>query len=149
MQLSGEEHFSQAQSEIWARLTDAEFLAKCLPEVESVQRDAAGLVVCRVRPGVSFLRGTVQVTLDIFDQQMPDSVRIRVHSKGIGSLAIVETAVELSAADTGTQLTWKAEIKELGGLLKPVSRGLITATSQKVIAAGWIEFRNSLTNHLS
>ena len=31
MQLSGDEHFGQNQTEIWARLTDAEFLARCLP----------------------------------------------------------------------------------------------------------------------
>ena len=145
MQLTGEEHFSQAQSEIWARLTDAEFLAKCLPKVESVQRDASGLLVCRIRPGLSFLRGTLKVTLDIFDQQMPDSVRIRVHSKGIGSLAIVETVVELSAANGGTQLNWNAEVTELGGLLKPVSQGLIAATARKVITNGWIEFRKGLS----
>ena len=144
MELSGEECFSQAQTEIWARLTDVEFLAKCMPDVESVERDESGLLVCRVRPGLSFLKATLKVTLDIFDEQSPDSVRIRIRSKGIGSSVTVETAVELSAGDTGTQLNWNAEVKELGGLLQPISRGLIAAAARKVIADGWIAFRNQL-----
>lgn len=144
MELSGEECFSQAQTEIWACLTDAEFLAKCMPDLESVERDESGLLVCRVRPGLSFLKATLKVTLEFFDQQPPDSVRIRILSKGIGSSAIVETAVELSAGDTGTQLSWNAEVKELGGLLKPVSRGLIAAVAGKMIADGWIAFRKQL-----
>jgi carbon monoxide dehydrogenase subunit G len=84
------------------------------------------------------------VTLDIFDQQMPNSTRIRVHSKGIGSLAVVEAKVEFSATDDGTRLDWSAEIQQLGGLLRPVSRDLIAVTAQKVIQDGWVEFRKAL-----
>jgi len=143
-QLTGEEHFSQAQTEIWARLTDAEFLAECLPGLESVERDESGRLLCHVRPGLSFFKGNFKVTLDIVDEQVPESVRIRVYSKGIGSSADVETKVELSADDKGTLLSWNAEVTQLGGLLKPISRGLIAAAARKVIADGWTRFRNRL-----
>jgi carbon monoxide dehydrogenase subunit G len=143
-QLSGEEHFSQAQNTVWARLTDVEWLVKCLPDVEDVARDQSGSLVCRVRPGLSFVKGTLKVTLDILDERAPDAVRIRIHSKGIGASALVETAVELSSVDSGTRLDWSAEVKELGGLLQPVSRDLVAAAARKVIAQGWTEFRNQL-----
>lgn len=84
------------------------------------------------------------MSLDVFDQQPPDSLRIRVHSKGIGSSAVVDTAVELSADGAGTRMTWTAEIVELGGLLKPVSRSLIEASARKIIADGWRGFRDAL-----
>ena len=144
LQLSGEEHFSQPPAEVWACLADANFLAKCLPELESAEQDESGLLVCRVRPGLSFFKGTLKVTLDIRDQQSPKSMRICVNSKGIGSSAVVETSVELFARDTGTQLSWNAEITELGGLLKPIGRSLIAAAAHKVIAEGWTTFRNRL-----
>ena len=144
-QLSGEEHFTLEQTEIWARLTDTEFLAGCLPGLERVESDDSAFLVCRVRPGLSFLKGTIKVTLDAYGRQPPDSLRIRVHSKGIGSSALVETAVELTADDGGTRLAWVAEIVELGGLLKPVSRSLIQASARKVIADGWSGFRDALT----
>ena len=144
MQLSGEEHFGQKQTEIWARLTDAEFLARCLPGLERVESDESAFLVCRVRPGLSFLKGTIKVTLDAYGRQPPDSLCIRVRSKGIGSSAMVETSVELSA-DGGTRISWSAEIVELGGLLKPVSRSLIQAAAGKIIADGWGGFRDALT----
>ena len=144
LQLSGEEHFSQPVVEVWACLADAEFLAKCLPQLESAERDESGLFVCRVRPGLSFIKGTLKVTLDIRDQQAPDSMRICVNSKGIGSSAVVETLVELSARDTGTQLSWNAEVTELGGLLKPIGRSLIAAAANKVMVEGWSTFRDRL-----
>ena len=143
-QLSGEEHFGQEQTEIWARLTDAEFLAGCLPGLERVESDESAFLVCRVRPGLSFLKGAIKVTLDAYGRQPPDSLRIRVRSKGIGSSAMVETSVELSA-DGGTRISWSAEIVELGGLLKPVSRSLIQAAAGKIIADGWGGFRDALT----
>ena len=144
MQLSGEEHFGQKQTEIWARLTDAEFLARCLPGLERVESDESAFLVCRVRPGLSFLKGTIKVTLDAYGRQPPDSLCVRVRSKGIGSSAMVETSVELSA-DGGTRISWSAEIVELGGLLKPVSRSLIQAAAGKIIADGWGGFRDALT----
>ena len=144
MQLSGEEHFGQKQTEIWARLTDAEFLARCLPGLERVESDESAFLVCRVRPGLSFLKGTIKVTLDAYGRQPPDSLCVRVRSKGIGSSAMVETSVELSA-DGGTRISWRAEIVELGGLLKPVSRSLIQAAAGKIIADGWGGFRDALT----
>lgn len=143
-QLSGEEHFGQEQTEIWARLTDAEFLARCLPGLERVESDESAFLVCRVRPGLSFLKGAIKVTLDAYGRQPPDSLRIRVRSQGIGSSATVETSVELSA-DGGTRISWSAEIVELGGLLKPVSRSLIQAAAGKIIADGWGGFRDALT----
>ena len=143
MQLSGEEHFGQKQTEIWARLTDAEFLARCLPGLERVESDESAFLVCRVRPGLSFLKGTIKVTLDAYGRQPPDSLCVRVRSKGIGSSAMVETSVELSA-DGGTRISWSAEIVELGGLLKPVSRSLIQAAAGKIIADGWGGFRDAL-----
>ena len=84
--------------------------------------------------------------VDIFESQPPDTVRIRIHSKGIGSLAIVETVATLAEVDSGTQLSWSAEATELGGLLKPVSRGLISAAAQRVIAAGWSRFHAAIEN---
>ena len=125
LQVSGKEDFSQLASEIRDCLTDAEFLANCLPDLETAEYDESGSLVCRVRPGLSFVKGTLKVALDIFDERSSDAVRIHVRSKGIGSSALVETAAKLSTIDTGTRLHWSEEVTELGGLLKPASRGLV------------------------
>ena len=143
-QLSGEEHFTQAPPVIWSRLIDAEFMARCMPQLESVEADDSAFLVCRVRPGLVFLKGTIRASFDSYDMQPPDSLRMRIHSKGIGSSAIVETAIALSVLDGGTQLAWTADIVELGGLLKPVTRGLLEAAARKIIGEGWTQFKEEL-----
>ena len=143
-QLSGEERFTQPRTEIWSRLTDAEFIAGCLPQLASAEPDDSVFLVCRVRPGLAFLKGTIRVSFDAYDRQPPASVRIRIHSKGIGSSAVVETTLALTTLDAGTRVAWSADIVELGGLLKPVSRNLIEAAAHKVIAAGWARFKEEL-----
>ena len=146
LDFAGEENFPQTQTEIWNRLIDTHFLARCIPGLEHVDKTEPRLLAFRVRPGLSFLKGTLKTTLEIFDEQEPNALRIRVQSKGIGSTANVETEVKLLAVESGTLLTWTAEVKELGGLLKPVGRSLVAAAAKKVIADGWIGFRNAITS---
>ena len=144
LQITGEEHFSQSPDEVWAGLSNPEFLANSLPGLERTKQDDAGVLHCRVRPGLSFLRGSLNTTIEYLDQQPPTSLRIRIKSKGIGSSATVETTAELAAEGTGTRMTWAADVIELGGLLKPVGRSLVEAAARKVINDGWREFRNRL-----
>ena len=144
LQLTGEEQFSHPQDTIWDRLIDPEFLARTIPDLHSVEEIQPDRLVCKVRPGFSFIKGTLKITINIFAEQPPESARMRIESKGIGSSAVVETVVELSTLDAGTRLAWSAEVKELGGLLKPVGRTLIGAAAKKVITDGWAGFRNEL-----
>ncbi|MCP4853516.1 MAG: hypothetical protein GY903_03375 [Fuerstiella sp.] len=144
LQLSGEEQFSQAPEEIWDRVVDPEFLVKIIPGVDHVEQVESDRLVCRVRPGLSFMTGTLKITIDISAEQPQEMVRMHVASKGIGSSAMVETAFHLAADDTGTKLDWTADVTEVGGLLKPVGRTLIGAAARKVISDAWLGFRNEL-----
>ncbi len=133
----GEKDFPQAPADLWAKLTDARFLAQCLPDVESVQEVQADRGVLVLRPGFSFVRGTLDVTLRVVDAVEPTAARYLVASKGIGSSADVEATVALAPEGTGTRVRWTAEIKTLGGLLKMVPAGLIRGAAQKVINDAW------------
>ena len=146
LQLAGEEQFTQTQADVWAHITDMKFLSQCIPGLDEVDRIEPRLLVFRVRPGLAFLKGTLKTTLEIYDEQPPDSLRMRTQSKGIGSSARVETQIELSANEAGTRLSWSAEVKELGGLLKPVGHSLVSAAAKKAIADGWVGFREALSS---
>jgi carbon monoxide dehydrogenase subunit G len=123
--------------EVWAKLTDARFLVKCIPDVESVsalEPDHAAMVL---RPSLVFMRGSLDVDLRIVDVVAPASARVVSHSKGIGSTSTVEATLHFSATADGTLVHWTAEVKELGGLLKMVPPGLIRGAAQKVINDAW------------
>jgi len=144
MQLSGREEFTQSPDVLWPRLTDLSSFARVLPRLEKVERAEPGRLECRVKPGLSFLTGTLRLTFEVIDQAPPRSARMRITGKGVGASVVVETSFQLEAIAAGTQLDWQSEVTELGGLLKPVSRGLIEAAALKVIADGWEGFRRDL-----
>jgi 2-furoyl-CoA dehydrogenase large subunit len=137
VRFEGEKDFPQAPAELWAKLTDARFLVQCIPDVESVKEQHADHAEMVLRPGFSFVRGTLDVSLRVLDAVSPTSARYVVASKGIGSSADVEATVALTPQGTGTRVRWTAEVKTLGGLLKMVPSGLIRGAAQKVVNDAW------------
>jgi carbon monoxide dehydrogenase subunit G len=133
----GEQAFSLPPDKLWPKLRDAAFLARCIPDGtphDGATRDHA---VCTVHPGFSFMRGSLDVTIDVLGGNEPTDVRLTQKSKGIGSSSEVETTLTLTPQESGTLVHWRAEVKSLGGLLKMVPTGLIRGAANKVIEDGW------------
>jgi carbon monoxide dehydrogenase subunit G len=133
LRFEGDRRFALPLAVVFEKLGDARFLTTCIPGVETVSHVDADRASCLLRPGFSFARGTLDLVLTIAERVAPTSLRISLQSKGIGSSSDVETNLTLCPTETGTRLTWVAEVKSLGGLLKAVPQGLITASAQKVI----------------
>jgi carbon monoxide dehydrogenase subunit G len=137
LHFEGDEDFPQSPAELWAKLSDPRFLVQCIPDAEVVAKAEADTAVIKLRPGFSFVRGTLEITLKVVEAVPARSVRIAARSKGIGSTSDVETNLTFAAQGSGTRVHWAADINELGGLLKAVPRGLIKASAQKVINDLW------------
>jgi carbon monoxide dehydrogenase subunit G len=148
LHLDGQELFVQSRENLWKHLTDLAFLPRCMPDLERVVASDAGRLVVRVRPGFSFVRGTLEITIELIEAQNPDSVRMRIRSKGVGSGVNLEMRFALSdaaaAAAGQTCVAWSADVLELSGLLKPVSRSLISAGARKVIADACARLRTEI-----
>jgi carbon monoxide dehydrogenase subunit G len=134
LSFEGDKDFPQPPSEVWNKLSDARFLVQCIPGVESVAHSEKSHAECVLRPGFAFVRGTLELTVDLIEVEPERSLRLALHSKGIGSSSDVEADLNLAPQDSGTRLHWIAQIKALGGLLKAIPQGLIKASAQKVIA---------------
>jgi 2-furoyl-CoA dehydrogenase large subunit len=137
LHFEGDKEFPQPPGDLWPRLSDARFLVQCIPDVQSVSRAEPQEAVAVLRPGVAFVRGTLELTLRVAEAVPDKSVSLSLHSKGIGSSSTVQAALALTPQGGGTRVHWSADIQELGGLLKAVPRGLIQASAQKVIADVW------------
>ena len=133
----GERRFASPPAEVFAKLADARFLVPCIPDVHEVKALEERHAELSLRPGFAFVRGTLEVKLDIVEADAPTQARVRLASKGIGSSSEVEATLALSEADGGTLVRWAAEVKSLGGLLKLVPSGLIQGAAQKVINDAW------------
>lgn len=133
----GERIFSLRPEQLWPKLRDASYLAACIPDGTPHLGATRDKAVCTVRPGFSFMRGSLDVTIAVIGSEEPISVKFSLISKGIGSSSEVETALTLVPHEQGTKVQWRAEVKNLGGLLKMVPSGLIRGASQKVIEDVW------------
>ena len=140
----GDRDFPQPPADLFAKLTDASFLATCLPDVEKVSEQEADRAVLTLRPGLSFARGTLEVTLQVVEKTPPTAARMLLTSKGVGSSSKVEASLALAPHDAGTRVHWVAEVKELGGLLKMVPQGLIRGAADKVLNDAWAAVEEKL-----
>ncbi len=133
----GERIVALPPAQLWSKMRDAAFLATCIPDGtphEGATRDRA---VCTVHPGFSFMRGSLDVTIEILGGEEPTTLRYSQKSKGIGSSSEVETTVTLTPVENGSRIQWRSEVKNLGGLLKMVPGGLIRGAANKVIEDVW------------
>jgi carbon monoxide dehydrogenase subunit G len=144
-QFEGDRDFRLAPDELFAKLTDARFLVRCIPDVESVKSAEADHAELVLRPGLAFVRGTLEVVLRIVDTQPPTAARLLISSKGIGTSSEVEAHLALAPHDGGTRVHWTADILSLGGLLKMVPKGLIRGAADKVLGDAWNSVEQQLT----
>ncbi len=137
LHFEGDKEVAPAPNKVTQRLGDAGFLTKCIPGVESVLQAEPTKAVCRLRPGFSFVRGTLDVTLTVVEVVPGVSVRYHVHGKGIGSSNTAVAQIAVAPHEPGSRIHWSADITELGGLLKAVPQGLIQGAAHKVIEDIW------------
>jgi carbon monoxide dehydrogenase subunit G len=137
LRFEGDRTLGQPLEVVWTKLTDARFLVKCIPDLESVSTLEPDHLTMVLRPSLAFVRGTLDVDLRVVDAVPQKSVRVINRSKGIGSSSTVDSTLIFSPVDAGTLVHWTAEVKELGGLLKLIPPGLIRGAAQKVINDAW------------
>jgi carbon monoxide dehydrogenase subunit G len=137
IQFDGDRDFALPPAALWVKLSDARFLVTCIPDVESVARADPAEAVCTIRPGFSFVRGTLELTVHVAEAVPDQSVRLLLKSKGMGNSSVVEAVLALTPHEAGTRVHWQAQVQEMGGLLKMVPPGLVRGAAQKVVADAW------------
>jgi len=144
LRFEGDRDFAMPPAELYARLTDPAFLVQCIPDVESVGTCTADHATLVIRPGFSFVRGTLELDLRVADRVEPTSARVLLLSKGIGSSSEVEAQLTLAEQSGGTRVHWTAEVKRLDGFMKFLPAGLIRGAAEKVINDAWERVRARL-----
>jgi carbon monoxide dehydrogenase subunit G len=146
LHFEGDKDFALSPADLVSKLSDARFLAECLPGSENVVRAEPDVLVVQVRPGFAFLRGVLEITLRVAEVVPATAVRYHVHGKGIGSFNDVVAELHVTPRDVGAHVRWAANITELGGLLKAIPQGLIKASAQKVIGDIWAQVEAKLSS---
>jgi uncharacterized protein len=139
---SGDEAFAAPPERVFAALLDPETLAKAIPDLVSSERLDERTLRCSVRPGFSFLRATMKMTIAITDvDEAQRAAAMLISSSGIGASMKVETRMRVQPEGDGSRVAWEARVLELGGLIAAVSPTLIRGAADKVVRDGWDAFR--------
>jgi carbon monoxide dehydrogenase subunit G len=144
IRFEGDRYFTLAPEVVGARLSDAAFLLKCLPNVEEIVESSTDRAVWKLRTGFSFLSATLEIALRVSERQHHQTSYEAV-SKGVGATSVVRAVLSFIPIETGTQVHYVAEVAERTGLLKIVSAGLIQAAAKTVIEDTWKAIEAKLT----
>jgi carbon monoxide dehydrogenase subunit G len=131
--LEGEATFPLPAALLGERLQDLGFLVGVLPDLESATLVTAEEARGTVRPGLAFLRGTLDVTLRRLPETTPQTVHLAVTSRGLAHASEARVHLHLSPAADGTCVRWTVEVVQLSGLLQTLPRGLLRGAANKVI----------------
>ncbi len=146
MKFDGVHEFTQPAAEVWEKLTDARYLAPCLPDLDSVKEADADRAVCVVKPNFSFARGTLNMTMNIGDKVPAKSAKMVLDSKGIGANSTVEASFVLEPREGGgCVMKWSAAVTQLGGLLRALPSGLVQGSAKKILDQAWTNFQAKLS----
>jgi len=144
VQFGGDETFRATPERLYALLTDLDAMARTIPDLVSSERVDAQTLRCVVRPGFSFLRGTLKLTISLADLAAPEQAAMNVAAQGIGVSMRIASTLRIAAADAGSKLTWDARLEEVKGLAAALSPGLIKAAADQVIRHAWTQVRQQL-----
>lgn len=139
---SGDESFAASAGHTFATLIDPAVLAQCIPDLVSSQRVDDRTLQCTVRPGFSFIRAKLKMTLSLKDVDSTQrTAMIDIVSKGIGTSMNVQCRLAVHEHGNACRVRWNADIVERRGLIAAVSPALIRGAADKVIQDGWSALR--------
>ena len=144
IEFGGEERFEAPPERLYALLTNLDAMAATIPDLVSSEKVDERTLKCVVRPGFSFLRGTMRLTIALGDCTPNQQATMRVAAQGIGVGMNVFSQLDIAPEGTGSRLKWTAQVEERKGLIAAVSPGLITAAADQVIRHAWGQVRQQL-----
>ncbi|HEX3727802.1 MAG TPA: SRPBCC domain-containing protein [Pirellulales bacterium] len=144
IEFGGEEQFRATPEQLYAQLTNLDAMAATIPDLVEAERVDEQTLKCVVRPGFSFLRGTMKLTITLDQLAEPTSATMSVVAQGIAVGMTVRSHLAIAADGSGSRLTWTATVAELKGLIAAVSPGLISAAADQVIRHAWTQIRQQL-----
>ena len=144
MHFEGVRSFPLPVADVAARLSDAGFLAGCLPDAR-VTEATPDRAAWRQTPRLSVLAGSLDVALEAVVRDPGRAVEYRVLTKATGASGTVSTRLEFYPTEDGTAVAWAGDLVEVTGLLRMVPKRLIQSSAEGVIADVWAAVAAGLT----
>ncbi|MCI4351884.1 MAG: hypothetical protein L3K14_00625 [Thermoplasmata archaeon] len=143
MQADGRFQVRAAPEVVFAFFSDPRQLLDCLDDPHTVDSVEADRFTGTITTGVAFIRGTFRFT-GRYEERIPGQpVQARIHGSGLGSGVDAVLLADLTAADPGTVVGWRADIV-LTGPVASIGERLVRSTIDKKTAALFEKARERL-----
>ena len=145
MHLDGHFTVSAAQADVYAFLTDPATVSRHMPDVKDVVIEDADHFTVTARVGISHIKGSMVMKLEIRDRQPPVSTTVVGRGTGLASVVDMVTSFTLSAgpsldgqslaaeAAPRTLVHWKGDVTISGKLAAFGPQGLLDRIARKNI----------------
>lgn len=131
MHLEGTYTLKSPRARVWDFISKPDEIAKCLPDLQSLEVKDSQTFSVTVKVGIAFVRGSFKFDFTLLDQKPPSHSRFEAVGKGAGVSVRLSASMDLKEVDASTtELGWKTDA-ELGGLLGEISPSLIQNSTNK------------------
>jgi len=138
---SGVESLPAPPDRVYAFLADPDQMKTVIPDLVSAERISPTILKGVVRPGFSFLRGTLKFTMTIAPTVPGKTLNVTIFSEAIGAKLTVESTMTVEPDGAGSKVAWTAQVTQLSGLIAAAPGGLIKAAADKTVRDGWEKIR--------
>ena len=135
-----------SKQKVFDFIMDPARITSIFPDVQDVKVIDANNFTLKAKAGIGFIKGMMDVKLNIAERTPPTFAKMKAKGNGISSSVELENTFTLedAAGGSGTLVKWAADAK-IAGLMASVGSRLIDAAAQKYVA----EIIGSLKEKLS
>jgi carbon monoxide dehydrogenase subunit G len=146
MHLEGHFTVNAPQDVVFAFLTDPAAVSRHMPDVQDVAIQDPDHFTVTARVGVSHIKGTMVMKLEIKDRQPPVSTTVAGKGSGLASVVDMVTGFRLEPGQGGeTTVHWKGDVTISGKLAGFGPQGLLDRIARKNIDTFIDGIRRGLT----
>jgi uncharacterized protein len=149
MHLEGQFNVDAEPAEVYAFLTDVRKVSRHMPDVTNVEIEDDDRFTVTARVGVSHIKGTMVVKLEIRDRQPPVGTTVVGRGSGLASVVDMMTSFRLEPAGGRTTAHWRGDVTISGKLAAFGPQGLLERMARKNIDVFIEGIRNGLQSEIA
>jgi carbon monoxide dehydrogenase subunit G len=144
MHYDGSFEVPMPKEKVYDFVMDPMKITSIFPDVQDVRVIDADNFTLKAKVGISFIRGMMDVKMNIAEKRPPTFARMKAKGNGLSSSVELDNTFTMEDAPGGTLVKWAADAK-ISGLMASVGSRLIDAAAQKYVS----EIIGSLKQKLS
>ncbi|MGH9775010.1 MAG: SRPBCC family protein [Candidatus Acidiferrales bacterium] len=145
MKLEGRATLPGTREQVWEIFTDPARLAKILPGCESLEEESLGRYRVAVKFGIAAISGKYAGTISLLDEKKPESLRMKIESKGSAGFVTGSGQIELHEKAGSTEVHYSGEAV-VGGLIASVGQRMIEAAAKTIVQQVFASAASQITS---